>query len=47
MFVTVFLDAQNRNLIIPNAKIMSDKIKNFSVERFSRLDIDFAINYAG
>lgn len=45
IFVTVLLDAQNRTLIIPNAKITSDKIKNFSVERFFRVDIDFAINY--
>lgn len=45
VFVTVLLDAQNHTLIIPNAKITSDKIKNCSAEDFYRIDIGFSINY--
>lgn len=45
LFVTVLSDSQNRSLIIPNSKITSDTITNFSVAPSSRVDISFSICY--
>lgn len=43
---TTILTSDNQRIIVPNSKIWGDVIKNFTVEKHRRVDLEFGIGYA-
>lgn len=46
VFTTILNTPDNRRVIVPNAKIMSDNITNYSAMDTRRLDLTFGVSYA-
>ena len=46
VFTTILNTPDNRRVIIPNSKIMSDNITNYSAMETRRLDLVFGVSYA-
>jgi small conductance mechanosensitive channel len=45
VFTTILNTPDNRRVIVPNAKIMSDNIINYSAKETRRLDLVFGVSY--
>jgi small conductance mechanosensitive channel len=45
VFTTILNTPDNRRVIVPNAKIMSDNITNYSAMDTRRLDLTFGVSY--
>ena len=45
IFTTVLMTADNRMIVVPNAKILNDKIINVSREKTRRLDLEIGVSY--
>ncbi|MCK9276424.1 MAG: mechanosensitive ion channel [Syntrophales bacterium] len=46
MFTTQMKTPDNRTIIVPNAKLTSDNIVNYSIKEDRRLDLVFGVSYA-
>lgn len=46
VFTTTLTTADNKVIIVPNAKMMGDIITNFSTKKTRRVDLDFSVSYA-
>lgn len=46
IFTTILMTADNRMIVVPNAKILSDKIINVSRETTRRLDLEIGVAYS-
>jgi len=46
VFTSILNTPDNRRVIVPNAKIMSDNITNYSAKDTRRLDLTFGVSYA-
>jgi len=46
LFATVLKTPDNRKVIVPNGKIYSDNITNYSAEPIRRLDLVFGVSYS-
>ena len=45
IFTTILMTADNRMIVVPNAKILNDKIINVSREKTRRLDVEIRVSY--
>lgn len=45
IFTTILMTADNRMIVVPNAKILNDKIINVSREKTRRLDLEIGVSY--
>lgn len=45
IFTTILMTADNRMIVVPNAKILNDKIINVSKEKTRRLDLEIGVSY--
>jgi small conductance mechanosensitive channel len=45
LFSTNLLNANNTTIVIPNSRVVSNKVTNFSNQQIRRIDIDFTIQY--
>jgi len=46
VFTTVLRTADNKTIIVPNAKIMGDNITNYSAKETRRVDLLFGVSYS-
>ncbi|WP_319784385.1 small-conductance mechanosensitive channel MscS [Oceanisphaera sp. IT1-181] len=46
IFTTILMTADNRMIVVPNAKILNDKIINVSREKTRRLDLEIGVSYS-
>ena len=45
IFTTILMTPDNRMIVVPNAKILNDKIINVSREKTRRLDLEIGVSY--
>ncbi len=45
LFSTSLLNADNTTVVIPNSRVVSNKLTNFSQQQIRRVDVDFTISY--
>lgn len=45
VFTTILMTADNRMIVVPNSKILNDKIVNYSTEKTRRLDLEIGVAY--
>ncbi|MFD1007901.1 small-conductance mechanosensitive channel MscS [Oceanisphaera ostreae] len=45
IFTTILMTADNRMIVVPNAKILNDNIINYSKEKTRRLDLVIGVSY--
>ncbi|WP_107851202.1 small-conductance mechanosensitive channel MscS [Oceanimonas marisflavi] len=46
IFTTILMTADNRMIVVPNSKILNDKIINYSKEATRRLDLVIGVSYS-